>query len=206
MKVLNTMGTEWSKHNSAEVISTVPLLINPFRICKRSHLVEILLIIFKEDSNATYTWYQKWNNRTPAKMQNKTVAQKMGIKENARTIFVHPDKEAIRQMGLPSLHILTEYEGEFDYIHLFLKSQSDFNNYFPKLKAHLKPGGMMWVSWPKGGKLDTDLNLKTVIKLGYDYGLVESTCLSVSEIWSGLKFTHPKKGKVYNNSYGKLKE
>ena len=63
---------------------------------------------------------------------------------------------------------------------------------------------MMWVSWPKGGKSGTDLNIQTVIKIGYDFGLVESTCLSINEIWSGLKFTHPKKGKVYNNSYGKL--
>ena len=64
---------------------------------------------------------------------------------------------------------------------------------------------MLWVSWPKDGKLGTDLNIKTVIKLGYDYGLVESTCLRIDAIWSGLKFTHPKKGKVYHNSYGKLK-
>jgi hypothetical protein len=64
---------------------------------------------------------------------------------------------------------------------------------------------MLWVSWPKGGKLGTDLNIKIVIKLGYDFGLVESTCLSINETWSGLKFTPPKKGKVYNNSYGQLK-
>ena len=64
---------------------------------------------------------------------------------------------------------------------------------------------MLWASWPKGEKLGTDLNIKTVIKLGYDYGLVESTCLRIDAIWSGLKFTHPKKGKVYHNSYGKLK-
>lgn len=76
---------------------------------------------------------------------------------------------------------------------------------FPKLKSHLKQTGMLWVSWPKSGQEGTDLNLTTVIKLGYDYGLVESKALSVDAIWSALKFTHPKKGKAYNNSYGKLK-
>jgi hypothetical protein len=65
---------------------------------------------------------------------------------------------------------------------------------------------MLWVSWPKGAKLGTDLNIKIVIKLGYEFGLVESTCLSVNNTWSGLKFTHPKKGKIYKNSYGKLNE
>ena len=76
---------------------------------------------------------------------------------------------------------------------------------FPKLKRHLKPTGMLWLSWPRGKKLGTDLALPVVISIGYSHGLVESTCLNVDVIWSGLKFTNPKKGKVYHNSYGHLK-
>jgi hypothetical protein len=34
--------------------------------------------------------------------------------------------------------------------------------------------------------------------------LVESKTISVNDTWSAIKFTHPKKGKVYKNSYGKL--
>ncbi len=135
----------------------------------------------------------------------KTVAAKMGIKENSRAFFVNVNKEALKNITLPSIKIEDKLIGEFDYIHLFVKKQTEFNEQFPKLKSCLKPSGMLWVSWPKGGKLGTDLNIKTVIKLGYDFGLVESTCLSINSIWSGLKFTHPKKGKIYNNSYGQLK-
>jgi hypothetical protein len=65
---------------------------------------------------------------------------------------------------------------------------------------------MLWVSWPKSGQEQTDLKLTNVIRLGYDYGLVESKSISLDKLWSALKFTHPKKGKIYNNSYGKLKE
>ena len=68
-----------------------------------------------------------------------------------------------------------------DYIHLFVKSEAEFIDFFPKLKSHFKPNGMLWVSWPQGGKLGTDLIIKTVIKLGYDFGLVESTCLSIND-------------------------
>ena len=138
------------------------------------------------------------------KSESRTVAQKMGIKENSRTIFINFNKEAIDNIELPNLDISTTLENEFDYIHFFAKNQADFIEHFPKLKSHLKDNGMLWVSWQKGKKLDTDLNIKVVIKLGYDFGLVESTCLSINHIWSGLKFTHPKKGKIYNNSYGKL--
>jgi hypothetical protein len=130
----------------------------------------------------------------------------MGVKENSKAIFVNAQKEAIENINLPTLDIQEKLKEELDYIHLFVKTQTEFITYFPKLKQHLKLNGMLWVSWPKGGKLGTDLNIKSIIKLGYDFGLVESTCLSINDIWSGLKFTHPKKGKVYNNSYGKLKE
>ncbi len=136
----------------------------------------------------------------------RTVSQKMGVKENSRAIFVNADKEALDNINLPTLDIQEKLEEELDYIHLFVKTQIEFMDYFPKLKPHLKSNGMLWVSWPKGGKLGTGLNIKTVIRLGYDFGLVESTCLSINDIWSGLKFTHPKKGKVYNNSYGKLND
>lgn len=135
----------------------------------------------------------------------RTVAQKMGIKEKSKAFFMNPEEDAINCIELPALDYSSKLNNEFDYIHLFVKTQNEFNDNFPKLKHHLKPGGMLWVSWPKGGKLETDLNIKIVIKLGYEYGLVESTCLSINQTWSGLKFTHPKKGKVYKNSYGKLK-
>jgi hypothetical protein len=130
----------------------------------------------------------------------------MGVKEKSRAIFVNAQKEALENINLPTLDIQEKLKEELDYIHLFVKTQTEFITYFPKLKQHLKLNGMLWVSWPKGWKLGTDLNIKSIIKLGYDFGLVESTCLSINDIWSGLKFTHPKKGKVYNNSYGKLKE
>ncbi len=42
------------------------------------------------------------------KKVTRTVAQKMGIKENSRAIFVNPDKEALDGIGLPNLDISTE--------------------------------------------------------------------------------------------------
>ena len=61
---------------------------------------------------------------------------------------------------------------------------------------------MIWVSWPRGGAL----KLQTVIRIGYDSGLVESATLRIDGTWSAIKFTRPKAGKIYRNSYGKLPE
>lgn len=114
-------------------------------------------------------------------------------------------KEVIASLQLPDIKLVSRLSGEFDYIHLFVKQQSEQEDIFPEPKEHLKLDGMLWVSWPKGGQLSTDLSLPKVIKIGYEFGLVESTCLSINSIWSALKFTHPKKGKIYNNCHAKLK-
>jgi len=135
----------------------------------------------------------------------KTVVQKMGIKQGAKAYFKNAPADALASINLPDVNIKQRLAREFDYIHLFVKQQTEQQDIFPLLKKHLKLNGMLWVSWPKGGQLDTDLSLPKVISIGYEFGLVESTCLSVNAVWSAIKFTHPKKGKEYNNSHAALK-
>lgn len=134
----------------------------------------------------------------------KTVSQKMGVKEGMRGFLVNGPVSALEAMKLPELDASQTLRGEFDYLHLFTTSQAELNKTFPRLMRHLKHTGMLWVSWPKARQLDTDLSLPDVIRIGYNHGLVESTALAVDATWSGLKFTRPKPGKAYRNSYGRL--
>ncbi len=121
----------------------------------------------------------------------KTVAQKMGIKEDSKAYFENAPSDAVDAICLPNIELAESLIGAFDYIHLFVKLQSEQDIIFPKLKEHLSMNGMLWV-------------LPKVISIGYKFGLVESTCLSINSTWSAIKFTHPKKGKIYNNSHAKL--
>ena len=135
----------------------------------------------------------------------KTVAEKMGVRENVKAYYMNAPKDAIASINLPNIQMSNRLAGEFDLIHVFVKNQSDQRKVMPRLKKHLKLDGMLFVSWPKGGQLNTDLSLPKVIKTGYELGLVESICLSINAVWSALKFTHPKKGKTYKNSHAKLR-
>lgn len=94
--------------------------------------------------------------------------------------------------------------GPYEHIHLFVRGQAEMESMFPALRDCLAAGGRLWVSWPKGRRLGTDLTLPHVIRIGYSHGLVESTTLSVNDTWSAIRFTHPKPGKTYQNSYGTL--
>jgi hypothetical protein len=120
---------------------------------------------------------------------DRSVSQKMGVKGGARAHFANAPEAAFKTMELPNLNVSARLDGEFSYIHLFARSQTEMDDAFPKLKAHLAKTGMLWVSWPKGRKLDTDLTLPNVIRIGYSHGLVESTALSVDGTWSAIPQT-----------------
>ena len=130
----------------------------------------------------------------------------MGITPESRAHLVGAPRSAVATMNLPSLDLSDQLTGEFDYLHLFVTRQDELRARFAVLRDHLRPGGMLWVSWPRGGGLGTDLTLRSVIAIGYDLGMVESTCLRIDDVWAALKFTHPRPGKVYANSYGALPE
>ncbi len=137
---------------------------------------------------------------------SKKIAEKLGVKEGMRTLLINADEKVIEAIAYPKLDIKTKCIGDFDYIHFFVSTQKDFHKTFPKLSKHLNENGMLWLSWPKSGQNNTDLTLTKIIEMGYDYGLVESKSISINTLWSALKFTKPKKEKIYNNSYGKLKD
>ncbi|MCM3659546.1 DUF3052 domain-containing protein [Georgenia satyanarayanai] len=133
---------------------------------------------------------------------SRTVAEKMGVRAGSRAHVVGAPAEAIAALQLPELAHAAD--GDLDYGHLFVTRQDEMRAAFPPLRDRLAPGGTLWVSWPKGGRLGTDLTIRSVIAIGYDLGLVESTCLRVDDTWAALKFTRPKRGTVYANSYGTL--
>jgi hypothetical protein len=133
-----------------------------------------------------------------------SVLEKIGVKKGMRSILVDAPPEAIEAIGLPDDDGAHKLVGSFDYVHVFVTRQAKLDAAFRKLKSHVREGGMLWVSWPKGGALGTDLTLKKVIEIGYSRGLVESKAISVDPTWSAIKFTFPNEGKQYNNSYGKL--
>jgi len=139
----------------------------------------------------------------------RTVAQKMGVRAGDRAHLVAAPEGVVDGLGMPEvvwLATLPSTTAEVDHLHLFVTRADELRTRFAELRHHVAPAGRLWVSWPKGGRLGSDLTLPRVIEIGYDLGMVESTCLRVDETWAGLKFTHPKPGKAYANSYGRLPE
>jgi hypothetical protein len=132
------------------------------------------------------------------------LGKKLGLRSGARVILVGAPRGMRAALDLKPGDVARRLAGSFDFIQIFVKTERELGAAFPKLRSHLREGGALWVSWPKGGGANGDLTLKDIIRIGYHHGLVESKTVSVDDTWSAIKFTFPKVGKRYDNSYGRL--
>ena len=135
-----------------------------------------------------------------------SLSSKVGLKAESRAYLAGAPSEVAEELSASGARFAKSLSGSFAFIHVFFVSAARLDSRFPQLIRHLAEGGALWISWPKAGKLESDLSLKKVIEIGYRHGLVESKTIGVDATWSAMKFTFPKKGKRYKNSYGKLPE
>jgi hypothetical protein len=80
------------------------------------------------------------------------------------------------------------------FVHLFVKSTSEFKKEVLAARKVLTPDGMIWISWPKkASKVPTDLDENVVRNFALKNGLVDVKVCAVDEVWSGLKLVIPVK-------------
>lgn len=116
--------------------------------------------------------------------------KKLGIKEGMRAFFLHMPEDVGKLFQDSPLSVASKLSGRFDYIHIFSVYDKDLKPDFLKAKKVLQPDGLLWVSWPKSGKLGTDLNENKIRDIGLKAGLVDVKVAAVDETWSGLKFVY----------------
>lgn len=113
--------------------------------------------------------------------------KKLGLKSDARAVMLHIPAD-VKPLFVEHQDFAPTLTGEFDYIHIFVTDQKTLETEIAKAKVHLTSTGMLWVSWPKAGKLGTQLNENIIREIGLDTGLVDIKVAAIDETWSGLKF------------------
>jgi hypothetical protein len=117
--------------------------------------------------------------------------KKLGIKEGSVIILINAPENYSETLGeLPADTVFkSRLTVTFDFIQFFAKSTAELQSGFNNLKKHLKPGGALWISWPKkASKIKTDLDENKIREIGLCNGLVDVKVCAVDEKWSGLKF------------------
>ena len=121
----------------------------------------------------------------------RSLVEKLGIKEGTEILILNAPQDYDQSLsplpsGVSQKKKLIESAG---FIQFFTKQKQELLKEFPRLKKHLRPKGILWISWPKGAsKVKTDLNENIVREIGLANGMVDIKVCAVDEIWSGLRF------------------
>jgi hypothetical protein len=124
------------------------------------------------------------------------LAKKLGIKEGFTVRLVQqPAYYFDLFTDFPqNIIIATDTRQPKDLIHYFTKDAAALEKDISRLKKEIKPGGMIWVSWPKkASKVATDITEDTVRATALKNGLVDIKVCAVDATWSGLKLVIPLK-------------
>lgn len=123
-------------------------------------------------------------------MSNKSVAEKLMIKPGRSVLLVNPFEgylDLLDYLSEITVH-LNESSNPVDIIQLFVKSQKELEEFLPKLKSSLKPGGMIWVTYTKKtSKLAGDIHRDTINAYAKSLGMEGIAIISIDEDWSALR-------------------
>ncbi len=118
-----------------------------------------------------------------------TLAAKLKLKPNARAALVRAPEGYLDQLGpLPAgVTVATGLRGQFDWVQIFVKNQSEISALAPQAVAALKPTSLLWISFPKGSsKMQTDLTRDKGWEALHAYDLRWVTLVSVNDTWSAF--------------------
>jgi hypothetical protein len=124
-------------------------------------------------------------------MADSSLAKKLGLKPGWRALILNaPDGYRALLDPLPEgVDLTTTPDGTFDFVQLFAKNKADLAEYAPAAMAAVKPGGMLWISFPKKtSKIQTDISRDTGWDVIQQAGWQGVFLISVDDVWSAMRF------------------
>jgi hypothetical protein len=123
-------------------------------------------------------------------MGDAALIKKLGVKPGHRAAVVNPPDGYLERIGPPEgVQAATRLEGTFDFIQVFAVDRATLDREIGGARAALEPGGLLWVSYPKGSsKVPTDLSRNVFWEALGHLGVRPVTQVSVDEVWSALRF------------------
>ncbi len=118
------------------------------------------------------------------------LASKLYVKEGDRIAILNSPLGYGQLVGeLPDkVTITNSLEGEFDLIQFFVIKRNNLEKRLSKLKDALREGGLLWVSYPKGNQLNSDISRDSITAHARSLGLKAVTQISVDQNWLALRF------------------
>ncbi len=123
-------------------------------------------------------------------MSDKSIAQKLLLKEGRTVRFVNAPPGYVASLGAlpPGVKALKATGPAADVTQVFVASRAELEKHVPRLKSALAPGGILWVTYPKGtSKMKSDVNRDSIAAYAHTVGMEVVSIISVDDDWSALR-------------------
>jgi hypothetical protein len=117
----------------------------------------------------------------------KPVHQKLLLKPGARALILSAPAGYRDQIPKDVQVEQQLTAGPYDFIQSFVTRRDEVLALGPQLRQALKPGGVLWVSYPKGKALPTDLNRDILGVALAEVGLQTVSQVAIDDVWSALR-------------------
>jgi hypothetical protein len=124
-------------------------------------------------------------------MLESALAKKLQVKPGRHVLALHaPDGLGAALAPLPAGATLDHRaKGQYDVVLLFAATRAMLDERITGARKALRPGGVLWVCWPKGSAhVPTDLNRDALRLAGEAHGLQAVANASIDDVWSALRF------------------
>ena len=119
------------------------------------------------------------------------LAKKLLVKPNHRLAIVNaPEDYLARLAPLPDgAEIVGSLEPGLDFVQLFARDGADLDRLGPAAFDAVKPDGLLWVCYPKGGRnAGTDLNRDILWQRMGAHALTGVSLVAIDDTWSAMRF------------------
>ncbi len=123
-------------------------------------------------------------------MSDKSISQKLLIKPGYKVLLINSPAGYQSSLGeLPSKAVISTQSSEpVDLVQVFVSSKAELEAHLNQIKPLLKPGGLLWVTYPKGtSKTKVDINRDSIREYAQSIGLQAVAMISIDDTWSGLR-------------------
>lgn len=122
-------------------------------------------------------------------MPAQSLLHKMKLRPSHRAAVIAAPGGYLKELApLPDeVEVSDRLNGKFDWIQIFVKTQSELDKLVPRAVRTLKPESIIWISFPKGSsKIQTDLTRDKGWEILKKTDLKWITLISVNETWSAF--------------------
>jgi hypothetical protein len=94
-------------------------------------------------------------------MADTSLAEKLQVNPGSKMLIMNAPEGYLAMLDrLPEgAEVTTKGGGTFDFVQVFVYNKADVDNLAPKAIKAVKPGGMLWFSYPKkSSKIKTDIH------------------------------------------------